>query len=666
MLIVLSPSFLLAQNLSEILIPYPKECKIGVGNVKIDSNLSYSINGNPNKRIFRATENMMQRLKDRTGTFLKQNLIANQESSIISIDVKRPGVVKLGEDESYNLIISNGKIIIRAETDLGGMHALETLLQLIQSDDKGYFFPNCTINDSPRFGWRGLMIDVSRHFMPIEVIKRNIDGMVTVKMNVLHIHLTDDQGIRVECKTFPKLNQLGSEGKFFTHDQIREIIKYADDRGIRVIPEFDMPGHGSSWAACFPELASGNGPYAIETQWGIFNPTLNPIKPETYTFLDAFLKEMAALFTDDYIHIGGDENSGKEWDDNQAIQDFKKANNIPDNHHLQAYFNQHILGSLTHYGKKMIGWDEVMQPTLPKDIVIQSWRGKQGLIDAARNGFPVILSNGFYIDLIHPASDLYVNEPLPEGIALTDEQKKLILGGEATMWAEMVTEQTIDSRIWPRTAAIAERLWSPSDIIDINIMYKKLDRISIQLEESGLMHEKNYSMMLRRLAGDNDILALKTFIDILEPLKNYERGNQEIHFTSYSPYSRTVDAARPDSKVARKFNSMVDQLLLEKTSDKIITLDAMLLMWYNNYEVLKPIIDKSPILKEMESLSEDLKDVSKIGQEALQLLKQNKSGSESWKTTCLAKIAKAKVSRGQTELMILSGIQKLVEAAVKK
>jgi len=662
--ISLSVNAVLAQKPQDLLIPAPKEYNSNNSRFIVSTAFAIVVKGNPNERIYAAATRMLQRLKGRTGLFIAQSSVTrmNTDSTMV-IEVKRPGANRLFEDESYQLNVMSTHILLKSETDIGAIHGLETLLQLLQSDNNGYYFPGCLINDAPRFFWRGLLIDVGRHFMPVDVIKHNIDAMAAVKMNVLHLHLTEDQGFRIECKTFPKLHQLGSDGQFFTQEQIREIITYADDRGIRVIPEFDIPGHTTSWFVGYPELASGTGPYDIEHRYGMFVPTMNPIKEETYQFLDSFFKEMTGLFPDEYVHIGGDENNGKEWDDNTSIQAFKKANNLPDNPALQAYFNKRVLEILTKYGKKMIGWDEIIQPDLPKNIVIQSWRGKQGLIDAAQNGFQVILSNGYYIDLVQPAEFHYLNDPLPAAIPLSDEQKKLVIGGEATMWSELVTWETIDSRIWPRTAAIAERLWSPATVADVHVMYDKLDKISIELEELGLTHEKNYEMMLRRLVGNNDIKALKTFVDVIEPIKNYHRvSTKEVHYLTDSPYARIADAARPESRIARHFNDLVGQFLVNR-NDKAMAeaIRHYLKLWASNHSNLVKIIQKTPVLKEVETLSADLAVISKIGLEAIIFLEGDQKAQKSWYDSSMHKIQLASKPRGQTEIAMIKGIQKLLD-----
>jgi hexosaminidase len=661
----------------------PKECHFDNDRFNLSTDFNISVIGHPGSRIYGAATRMLQRLKGRTGLFIKQfevhadsmalkNLkepakepivTTNQKASFL-IEVEEPGVNRLNEDESYTLTITAARVLLKAKNDLGAMHGFETLLQLLQFDGNGYYFQSCVINDAPRFIWRGLLIDVSRHFMPVDVIKHNIDGMVAVKMNVLHLHLTDDHGFRIECKSFPKLHQLGNDGQYFTQQQIKEIIAYADDRGIRVVPEFDIPGHTASWFVGYPELASGEGPYSVIHGFGEFKPTMNPIKESTYGFLDTFFREMTALFPDDYMHIGGDENNGMEWNANSSIKDYMKAHNLPDNDALQAYFNTRVLAIITKYEKKMIGWDEIKHANLPKDIVIQSWRGKQGLVDAAKSGFQAILSNGYYIDLVQSAEFHYKNDPLPSSIALTPEQQKLILGGEATMWSEMVTWETVDSRIWPRTAAIAERLWSPASVTDVTLMYQKLDRISIQLEELGLTHEKNYEMFLRRLTGNYEIDALKTLVDVLEPIKLYHRvSTKEVNYTTDSPYTRVVDAARPDARVARNFNSLVDEFLSnQKDKVKADEIKHFLNLWIHNQAVLAQIISKTPALKEIDSLSVNLTTLSKIGEEAMNFIESNKIAQKTWVENSIHKIKVAEKPKAQTEIAIVKGIRKLVDS----
>ncbi len=341
----------------------------------------------------------------------------------------------IDEDESYTLDVNDSRALLAAPTVVGVIRGLETLRQLYNASAAA--FQGASIQDKPRFPWRGLLIDVCRHWEPVEVIKRNLDGMSAAKLNVFHWHLTEDQGFRIESKKYPKLQGMGSDGQFYTQDQVRDIIAYARDRGIRVVPEFDMPGHTSAWLVGYPEMASGPGPYEIQRKFGVFDPTIDPTREEVYEFLDGFLGEMAGLFPDAFLHIGGDENNGKQWSANPRIVAFRKEHNLADNHALQAYFNRRLLTILTKYNKRMIGWDEIFHPDLPTNIVVQSWRGAESLATGAKAGYSGILSAGFYLDHILPASKHYETDPMPPG--LTDAEAPRNLGGEAFMWGGTVT-----------------------------------------------------------------------------------------------------------------------------------------------------------------------------------------------------------------------------------
>jgi hexosaminidase len=517
------------------LMPVPASVTFDNERLAVDESFKVAIRGHSDARLEAAVARFVKRLEGRTVLTLAPGLALDDQMATLIVHAEGPGkeIPGLGENEGYRIDITRRQALLSAPTVVGALRGLETVLQLLDSDRRGYFLSGVKIHDQPRFPWRGLMIDVARHFHTVETLKRNLDAMAAVKMNVFHWHLTEDQGFRVESKKYPKLHQLGSDGNYYTQEQIREVIAYARDRGIRVVPEFDIPGHSTSWLVGYPELGSAPGPYTIERRPGIFEPALDPTREEVYKFLDGFLSEMAALFPDAYMHIGGDENEGKQWDRNPAIQAFMKAKGIKDNHALQAYFNTRLLKILQKNGKKMIGWDEVLQPELPKDIVIHSWRGTAALAEAARKGYDGILSNGYYIDLIHPTSAHYTPDPLPADSTLTPEEARHILGGEATMWSEWVTPDTIDSRIWPRTAAIAERLWSPRNVTDMNDMYRRLAAISLQLEELGLTHKKNQDMMLRRLLRSDDIAILKTLVSIIEPVKEYRRYQQRTILPSF-------------------------------------------------------------------------------------------------------------------------------------
>ncbi len=601
------------------LMPLPKSIQMSEGQYQIPADgLQVKLNGNYSDRLINNAEWFKERLSKKTTIpFLPET------GRVISIHTKRPGVVKLGEDESYQLIIDSNIIKITAETDLGAIHALETLLQLASFDENGHYFPALIIDDSPRFPWRGLMLDVCRHFLPIDVVKRNIDGMSAVKLNVLHLHLTEDQGFRVESKVFPQLHEKGSNGEYFTQDEIREIIRYADLRGIRVMPEFDMPGHTSAWMVGMPELASAPGPYHIEKYFGVFKPTIDPTKESTYIILEKFFQEMAELFPDDYMHIGGDEVEGYHWNENVDIQKYMKKEGLKSNHELQAYFNKRLQQILSKNSKKMMGWDEIYDPSLPKDIVIHSWRGYDYMYRAAKQGYQSVLSNGYYIDLSYNAITHYLVDPLPDTTSLTIEEKKRILGGEAPMWAELVDVENVDSRIWPRTAAIAERFWSPNPPSSEFDMYRRLQIISQHLEKSGLRHMSNREPMMLRLAGIADISALMTLANAVEPVKGYKRHGSQL-YTTYHPLSRFVDISLPDAPDIITFRLTLNEYLKNKSLSHFEELNLTLKMWQQNHALVQGQIIKNPNLLEIKDLSENLGKLASITSSLLNNYHYNK------------------------------------------
>jgi hexosaminidase len=663
-------------------MPVPYQIKLGTEKFRLSSDFSLSINDNPPARLFQGANRFLRRLDGRTGLFFKQGLISKEDpqkaaNPNVFINSKKEGQLKLNEDESYQLKISSNKINLDASTDIGALRGLETLLQLLSIDDQGYYFPVIEINDQPRFAWRGLMIDAARHFMPLDVLKRNLDAMAAVKMNVFHFHLCDNQGWRVESKVFPKLHLLGSDGLYYTQNEIREIVQYAGDRGIRVMPEFDVPGHATAILVAYPELASAAGPYTIERNSGIFDPVLNPTIDQTYEFLDKLFTEMSALFPDDYFHIGGDENNGRNWKTNPEIQAFMKKNNLNSVLELQTYFNNRLIKTIQKLNKKMVGWEEIFQPGLDKNAIIHSWLGKPTLFKAAAAGYQAILSNGYYIDLLQPAKDHYLNDPLPDFLGrsekekqfkLSPEQEKLILGGEATMWSELVTPFTIDSRIWPRTAAIAERLWSPASVKDVKDMYRRLDHLSFRLEELGLTHVKNKEAILRNLANGNNVEPLEILTNVIEPYKIYNRNFEGTMYKSYSPFTLMADAATADAKDARIFGDLVEEYSLSKDPKVQGKILLYLKIWRSNHSDFVEISKKSPVLRNMDSLSLKLKLVSEIGMEAL----KKGVSTEDWYKTKVKVIADIKLDSekkknnatfedGRTELVILDSILKLLD-----
>jgi len=652
------------------LMPWPSSVQEGSGSLRVDASFTVGLTGYTEPRLERAVERFLGQLHRQTALVLGTRAgDAGNATLVIHTDHASKAVQELGEDESYSLEVTAAGAKLSAANPLGILRGLQTFLQLVDVTPEGFAAPAVTIKDQPRFAWRGLMIDVSRHFIPLEVLKRNLDGMAAVKLNVFHWHLSENQGFRVESKKFPKLQELGSDGMFYTQDEVRGLIEYARDRGIRVVPEFDMPGHSTAWFVGYPELASAPGPYLIERKWGVFDPAMNPTDEKVYKFLDEFIGEMTKLFPDHYFHIGGDEVNGKQWNANPEIQAYMKEHGIKSNEELQAYFSQRVQKIVTKHGKAVIGWDEVLVPGVPKDIVIQSWRGQESLAKAAQEGYRGILSNGYYLDLGWSAARHYAVDPMGGAAAnLTPEQKQSILGGEACMWAEYVNAENIDSRVWPRTAAIAERLWSPQGVTDTASMYARMEDVSQKLEWLGLTHRTYYRKMLQRIAGPataEEFAALKTLADLVEPVKNYTRERTApAEPTSQTPLNRIVDAVPLESDAARHFQEMVRQFVGASCRDPRLQarLERQFRTWSGNDTAFQSLAGRSFLAREASERSRDLAELGTIGLEALATVVSGEPAAEAWKNQQTQTIQGMTKPKAQLLLMPTAAVQDLVNA----
>lgn len=586
-------------------MPQPWKSFPAPGHLLIDSTFAIEAHGFTDPRIDAAIRRLTARIARQTGipiTGGKSALIINST----------PG----GMSESYQLDVSSSKAKLEASTVEGALHGMETFAQLIAPGAEGFEVAAVHIEDHPRFPWRGLMIDCARHWMPVEVIERNLDAMAAVKLNVFHWHLSDDQGFRVESKRFPRLQQMGSDGQFYTQEEVKHIIAYARDRGIRVVPEFDMPGHTTSWFVGYPELASAPGPYTIERSWGIFQPTMDPAREETYKLLDKFLGEMTALFPDPYFHTGGDEVDPTQWKQSASIHAFAREHHFQTPDDLLGYFSRRVQEILKKYGKTMVGWDEVLQPGLASGTVIQSWRGPAALAEAAKKGYRGILSYGYYLDHMDPASFHYAIDPE------LNDTSPLILGGEACMWTEYVSPETIDSRIWPIAAAIAERLWSPKDVTNQALMYDRLDALSRTLESVGI--RSNEQMMLDRMGSGP---AIRVLADASESL-GIEGRRDTRKYTSLVPLNRFVDAVPPESPVVRHLAAMAEKAAAHPTSAQaeIAVLRAAFTQWSANGSQ----IESNFLTAELTPLSENLSNLGSIGLRALEFFSAGKSVPPDW------------------------------------
>lgn len=598
------------------LMPMPVTVQPATGKFLVDANFVVDIVGPAGARLRPAVDSFRARVSRQTGVIYSPLPPAPADAHPLLIDCAGgPVYPTLGEDESYTLDVSDAGAKIHAATAEGAIHALATFAQLIQPGPDGFEVMGVHIEDRPRFPWRGLMLDVCRHWMPVDVVKRNLDAMAAVKLNVLHWHLSEDQGFRVESKLYPRLQEMGSNGNYYTQEQIRDVVEYARQRGIRVVPEFDVPGHTTAWFAGYPELASNPGPFVPGDRSG---SVMDPSRDSTYAFLDGFFGEMAQLFPDPYFHIGGDEVDPRFWDQSESIQAFAKAHGLQNAEAIQVYFNQRLLKIVQKYGKIMVGWDEILVPGLPTDAVVQTWRGQKSLAESAEKGYRGILSWGYYLDHLSPASYHYGIDPLGGPAAnLTPDQTSRILGGEACMWAELVGMETVDSRVWPRTAAIAERLWSPRDVADVDSMYARLDPVSRNLQFTGIKNRANQEPMLDRLAGDRPVEPVRVVADAVEALGlgTGRRGRP----IGTMPLNRFVDACQPESTLVRAMETAAKRFVANPAANKAdeAFLRRQFAVWAANDSAFQAVAENNKLLAEVIPVSKDL---SALGQAGLQLL----------------------------------------------
>lgn len=758
------------------LMPLPAELKLHSNAFILDSDFGYQIEGLTTPKVERALQRFFGHISQATAKTIQPKLGKHLQISVENETAAYPTIL---EDESYTLSITKRRIRLHAPTETGVLHGLETLLQLIRNENGQSVIPALKIQDQPRFAWRGLMIDVSRHWIPKQVILRNLDAMAQLKMNVLHWHLSDYQGFRVESIKFPKLHKMGSNGNFYTQEDIREVVQYAADRGIRVVPEFDVPGHATSILAGYPDLGSAPGPYSMETRIGIHTPVLNPTDPKVYYFLDQFIGEMTTLFPDTYFHIGGDEVNDFDWKNNSNIQAFMQDNHINDSHELQAYFNTRLQKIVAKYGKIMMGWDEIMHPDLQQDkVLIHSWRNHKSLWEAAQNGNQALLSSGYYLDhkqsaafhydvdpMIIPNAvnisidpnlweswklqikmdenvndgNLYVfgeeknlrgvvdfmntatafetatfkegvlefdiesrfgtirfelqkagntmegalklglfqldvngkknggntmadGEPLPvfdKIEPLTETAAANILGGEACMWTEMADSLTITSRIWPRAAAIAEKLWSPQALTDdTNDLYRRLMAIDTLLTRRGLSHLKSTSILIQNSVNPEYYEPLESLVELLQEDVLFNRLSiYEKEYNTEIPLNRMVDAARPESYIAYRFNQLVKRWIAsgdEKDKKGIL---LHLEQWRTLYKKLKPAFENHPEIREVAPHARNL---SELAQRALEKIDPNFLNAKSH-STVEKQLTDAQKAHGGTILAVLPGLTQLLQ-----
>ncbi|ENO8416812.1 family 20 glycosylhydrolase [Vibrio mimicus] len=696
-------SMAMAPNTDLVLMPYPQSVTLQEGKVALDQNFSIFIKGYDSPRVAFNAKRTMDRLYRQTGLPMLNWQAKSEKEATLVIDIANApssAIQNIDSDESYRLTITNGQIQLSAPESYGAFHGLETFLQLVTTDATGYFVPAVSIVDKPRFKWRGVSYDTARHFIELPVILRQLDAMASAKMNVFHWHIWDDQGIRIQLENYPRLWQVTADGDYYSKDDIRKVVAYARNLGIRVIPEISLPGHASAVAHAYPQLMSGLGEQSYPQQrgWGVFEPLMDPTNPELYTMLASVFDEVVELFPDEYFHIGGDEPNYQQWRDNPKIQAFIKQYQLDGERGLQSYLNTQVEKMLNERGKKITGWDEIWHKDLPKSIVIQSWQGHDSIGRAAKEGFQGLLSTGYYLDQPQPTSYHYRNDPMPKGITVDDqlhqgekfvtydwvkprnkggprkgnltiiegqdgkvraftdyngksreevyvleyvpgvkfrghfdnfmsytefnyqfsgdqlkegsyqrignvrwpttgtlvassdsiantipepnggypaqlskEQEPLILGGEITIWGENLDSMTIEQRLWPRSYAIAERLWSSETLMDEASMYRRMRALDGWSEISlGLRHNADARVMMQRLANGADVAPLLMLAQYVEPAQYYARHwekwistpNKGDLYNQYERLNRFADALPVESYATYEMETWVANFTL--------------------------------------------------------------------------------------------------------
>jgi hexosaminidase len=553
---ILTLSPLSAQVSSLSIIPKPTKAVAVTGSFTI-SNKTVIYVETPEGRI--AAKALSDKLKI-DGTLVKIEDLNKSKSDNNVIFFLKTDDVALGT-EGYRLSITSNQINIRANTPQAMFYAVQSLLQLLPTDifsittikkKGGWKVPCADIEDKPRFSYRGLHLDVSRHFFPVSFVKKYIDLLALHKMNTFHWHLTDDQGWRIEIKKYPKLTEIGSKrketmaghyseqrydgtpyGGFYTQNEIKEVVAYAKERFITVVPEIEMPGHALAALAAYPELScDASKTYEVGTKWGVYDDVFCP-NENTFTFLQDVLTEVMDLFPSKYIHIGGDECPKDVWKKSAFCQDLMKKQGLKDEHELQSYFIQRIEKFINSKGRSIIGWDEILEGGLAPNATVMSWRGIEGGIAAAKQNHDVIMTPGShcYLDYYQADPDseplaiggfitlekIYSYEPIPT--ELNEEQGKHILGAQGNVWSEyMKTPDKVEYMVYPRAAALSEVLWSPVSGRSYDNFFERLQPHLKRLD--GL--KVNYAKRLNDVKLESKIEKNTPSVFLTSPVKNAE------------------------------------------------------------------------------------------------------------------------------------------------
>lgn len=424
-----------------------------------------------------------------------------------------------------------------------------------------------------------------------------------------------------------------------------------------------MPGHTTAWFVGYPQYSAQRPPIAIRREWGGADAIFDPTREETYTFIARFIDEMAPLFPDAYWHIGGDEVEAKHWDSNADIVAWRKRHGFKDNDALQAHFNKRLTAILTRHGKRMMGWDEILHPDLPPRTVVQSWRGTQYLANSAKQGFSGILSAPWYLDHIKPASEYYAADPVPQFDELTPAQQRLILGGEACIWAEYITAESADSRIWPRLGAIAERLWSPRTVTDVGDMYRRLELLTDRLEGAGFRVRSHPARMLATIAPGLDTTPVESLFTAVQPPAFGQTTNGAM-LNQRHPLTRLVDASRPDPAGRWMTERLVRRVVLD--AGDVAARDSLLIA-FQRWSQLLPRIEalgaQSPTLAQAVPAARALARTAAIGAEALGFIAAGRRAPADWASRSAEELKRYDAPVEALRVAIVGDVRKLLAIA---
>ncbi|CAN7452641.1 beta-N-acetylhexosaminidase [Phenylobacterium sp. LjRoot164] len=634
------------------LTPLPQSVTEHEGALPVAGRFAIAWEGCRDPMLDRAAERFQRDLGALTGVETFAAAGPTLEITCVGAD---PGALTLQAREAYRLQVAPHGVAIQADGPVGVLRALATLRQLLETDvDGAASLPLVAIDDQPRFPWRGVMIDTARHFMSVETIKRQIDAMEQVKLNVLHLHLSDNEAFRVESRRYPRLHEVAGHGQFYTQAQIRELVAYAADRGVRVVPEFDVPGHARAMTLAYPELASnpaGGGAAGVQV--------LNPADEDTYRFVAKLFDEMAGLFPDAYFHIGGDEVPDEAWAGDPGVEALMKAEGLKTKAEVEAHFHRRIHQALTRRGKIVVGWEEIIDTgSLPRDIVVQAWRTSNATRRATALGHKTIVSAGYYLDLLNTAQFHYGFDPLDTSAAgmspadaeaarklhplvgrfvtdgvivqpmapLTPQQEALVIGGEAPIWAELISDEMLDNRLWPRAAVLAERFWSPREVRDVPDMYARLAVQQDRLRRTGLQDQAARARMASRLApGASE--PLMVFLDLVGPVRHMAHdkrvpaaiaGKKIVqHLTAMA------DAAPVDSLVARAFVARAERAAAGEAASRA-AVRGDFEVWRANHARIVAVAADHPAVREAVPISADIAEMAAVGTAALDALEAGK------------------------------------------